>query len=145
MAMPARAFEQLRPKAPRRKRATVRFQRVRVRVASKGTVIGLAVVAPLLLIIAYVWLTAQLTAQSYRLHDAQARQTVLLQQDAVLRQQVAKLESLPRLEAAAAALHMTVPARMALVAPPAKPVPPTRTVAAIAASLAGVRHWFELR
>lgn len=145
MALAARAVAPLRPKTLHRKRIGMRFRRVRVRVASKGTIIALAVGAPLLLIVAYVWLTAQLTAQSYRLHDAQARQVALLQQEAVLRQDVASLESLPRLEAAAAKLHMTVPTRVALVAPAATETAQRRSVTTIAASIAGIRHWFALR
>ena len=93
------------------------------------------VAVPLALILTYVWLTAQLTAQTYRLHDDQSTQTVLLQHNNELRQQVARLESLPRLEAAAAKLKMSVPPGIALVAP-AQPPAKTAAQTAFAASLA---------
>jgi hypothetical protein len=102
------------------------------------------VAIPLALILTYVWLTAQLTAQTYRLHDDQSTQTVLLQHDNELRQQVARLESLPQLEAAAAKLKMSVPPGVALVAP-AQPSAKTAAQTAFAASLADVRKWFGIR
>ena len=121
-----------------------RARRVRIRLAGRGTKTASIAAIPLALLLAYVWLTAQLTAQTYRLHDDQAAASVLVQQDNELRQQVAKLESLPRLEAAAAKLHMTVPPGVALVAPPfAAAAAPPRTV--FAASLEDVRKWFGIR
>src|SRR5579863_6825804 len=133
MALAARELER-HPKAERR-RSGIRVRRLRVRVASRGMAIALFAAVPLAFVLAYVFLTAQLTAQTYRLHDAQARQAVLSQQDAELRDQVAQLESLPRLEAAAAKLHMTVPSKVALVAPPAA-ADPSGHLTTIAASIA---------
>jgi len=142
MALAARELER-HPKAERR-RSGIRVRRLRVRVASRGMAIALFAVVPLSLVLAYVFLTAQLTAQTYRLHDAQARQAVLSQQEAELRDQVAQLESLPRLEAAAAKLHMTVPSKVVLVAPPAA-VRPHGGLTTVAASIADLRRWFAVR
>jgi hypothetical protein len=142
MALAARALAPQRQPGPARPGR--RARRLRVRVAGKGVTIGAIVAIPLALVLAYVWLTAQLTAQTYRLHDAQARQSTLLQQDAELRQRVARLSSLPRLEAAAAKLHMTVPSGVALIAPKLQS-PPGSRITAIAASIADVRRWFTVR
>jgi len=109
---------------------------------SRGVQLALAVAIPLAFVVLYVWLTAQLTAQTYRLHDDQALQTALTLRDNELRQQVARLESLPRLEAAAAKLHMHVPEGVALVAP-ARPAP-TESATSIAASFAGLRKWLHI-
>jgi hypothetical protein len=141
MALAARVLE---PQPKRKPRHPGRRARLRVRVAGKGLTIAAIVAIPLALVLAYVWLTAQLTAQNYRLHDAQARQIALNQQDTELRQQVARLESLPRLEAAAARLHMTVPSGVALIAPWPSTQPQPH-ITAIAASIADVRHWFSVR
>jgi len=141
MALAARAYradDDVRH-APSGKRA----RRVRVRTAGKGVKIASLAAVPVALLLTYVWLTAQLTAQTYRLHDDQARQTVLVQRDNELKQKVAQLESLPRLEAAAAKLHMTVPPSVSLVAPLTPPKTSAQT--ALAASLADVRKWFGIR
>jgi hypothetical protein len=140
----ALAARELAPQPNRKTARPGRRARLRVRVAGKGISIAAIAALPLALVLGYVWLTAQLTAQTYRLHDAQARQAVLIQQDTELRQQVARLESLPRLEAAAARLHMTVPSIVALIAPRQSTAqrPP---ITAIAASIAGVQRWFTVR
>jgi len=147
MALAARVYqfeEPVRPaKRTARTRASKRISVVRARLAERGVRIGALVALPIALVFTYVWLTAELTAQTYRLHDDQALQTVLAQRDNELRQQVARLESLPRLEAAAAKLHMHVPSGIALVAPAhAKPVP---KMTALALSIADVRKWFGIR
>lgn len=142
MALAARVYQSDGEVVQRR--AGVRARRVRVRVVGKGARGVMLVAIPLALILTYVWMTAQLTAQTYRLHDDQARQTALLQRDNELRQQVARLESLPRLEAAAAKLHMTVPSGITLVAP-LQSAPRTGTQTAIAASIEDVRKWFGIR
>jgi cell division protein FtsL len=142
MALAARAYSP-RP-AIRRERGGKRARRVRFRAAGKGlSKIALLAIA-LTLILLYVSLTAQLTAQTYRIHDAQARQVQLLQENNELRQQVARLESLPRLEAVAAKLHMTVPSSVALIAPaPASRA--LRPATAFEASIASVMRWFNVR
>jgi C4-dicarboxylate-specific signal transduction histidine kinase len=141
MALAARVYEEDR--TLRTRRTGKRAQRVRFRIAGKGARIALLAAIPLALVLAYVGLTAQLTAQTYRLHDDQARQTALAQRDNELRQQVARLESLPRLEAAAAKLHMTVPGGIALVAPARSAIQPAPQTAL--AFLADVRKWFGIR
>ena len=143
MAVAARAFEQEPHQRPRR-RPGARVRRVRVRAARNGARVFAIAALPVIIIMAYVWLTAELTAQTYRLHDDQARQTVLLQHDTDLRQQVARLESLPRLEAAAAALHMQVPSKVALIQAPQNG-PQRSSTTAFSASIADVRTWFGIR
>jgi len=141
MALAARAMRV----EPRRPNAATgaRVRRLRANAASKRLRIFAFVVFPLALVVGYVWLTALLTAQTYRLHDEQQRQVALVQEYHQLRAQVADLESLPRLEAAAAKLHMTVPGRVALVAP-ARSAPVERH-AVLTASIAGIMHWFSAR
>lgn len=143
MALAARAIAAQPKPHPHRERPGKRARRARIRVAGKG-VRTLAIVAvPLALILSYVALTAQLTAQTYRLQDDQLRQQHLLARNNELRQQVARLESLPRLEAAAAKLQMTVPSGVSLIAPahaPHSQPPPT----ALAASIAGLREWLHI-
>jgi hypothetical protein len=142
MALAARIYrpEEAQPSRHRLNRSN----RLRVRVAGRGMRTASLTAIPLALILVYVGLTAQLTAQTYRLHDDQARQSALLARNTELRQQVARLESLPRLEAAAAKLHMTVPPGVALLAP-ALAVPQARPLTALAASIEDVRKWFGIR
>jgi hypothetical protein len=95
---------------------------------------------PLALLILYVGLTAQLTAQTYRLADDRAREAQLLQTNNVLHAQVGQLESLSRLEAAAVKLHMTYPKRVSIIALPGSPKPqPENTALAFVARLLHVR------
>lgn len=133
------------PKAPKAKRPRPRVVRksrkVKLRV-SRSVRLALLVAVPIALVVTYVWLTAQLTAQTYRLHDDQALRSALALRDNELRQQVAKLESLPRLEQAAARLHMHVPQSVAIVAP-GHAVPQHRATS-IAASLDGLRKWLHI-
>jgi len=147
MALAARAYQFEEPAQPAkrqiRKRATRRASAVRVRLAGRGVRVGALIALPIALVFTYVWLTAELTAQTYRLHDDQALQSALAQRDNELRQQVARLESLPRLEAAAAKLHMHVPTGVALVAPAQTARVPKMT--ALALSFADVRKWFGIR
>ncbi len=143
MAVAARAIEREAPERPPHRRPKARVHRVRVRATRNGLRVLAFAALPLLFILAYVWLTAELTAQTYRLHDDQARQSALAQRDTDLRQQVARLESLPRLEAAAAQLHMQVPSKVALIAPPSAALANAPRTA-IAASLADVRAWLRL-
>ena len=141
MALAARVHQ---TQEPRRVRPGKRARRVRVRVAGHGVRVTSLAAIPLALVLTYVWLTAQLTAQTYRLHDAQARQTALLARESDLRQQAARLESLPRLEAAAAKLHMRAPQGVALVAP-LHAVKQRAAPTAWTASIADVRKWFGIR
>jgi hypothetical protein len=105
-------------------------------VARRTLLIGV----PLALAIAYVGLTAQLTAQTYRLADDKARETQALQTNNELRAQVGQLESLSRLESAAAKLHMTYPKDVSVLALPGAPKPqPENTALAFVARLLHVR------
>ena len=87
----------------------------------------LLVSVPLLLILSYVGLTAEVTSQTYRLAADQAQQAKLLQTDDELRQRLVQLQSVERLEAAAAVLGMKEPARISVITLPrtAPKVPPT--------------------
>jgi len=143
MAQAAHAFRpevESRPAQPARRSRT----RGRVRAAYRAVpavvrrtfMIGV----PLALLIAYVGLTAQLTAQTYRLADDKTRETQLLQTNNALRAQVGQLESLSRLEAAAAKLHMTYPKQVSVLALPGGPKPqPENTALAFVARLLHVR------
>jgi hypothetical protein len=122
------------PRRPKKhNRATFRAIPVVVR---RTIMIGV----PLAMLIAYVGLTAQLTAQTYRLADDKARETQLVQTNNALRAQVGQLESLSRLEAAAVKLHMTYPKRVSVLALPGQPKPqPENTALAFVARLLHVR------
>src|SRR5580704_19618492 len=141
MAQAARAYQPdvaPRPAGPPRRpkkhnRATFRAIPVVVR---RTIMIGV----PLAMLIAYVGLTAQLTAQTYRLADDKARETQLVQTNNALRAQVGQLESLSRLEAAAVKLHMTYPKRVSVLALPGASKPqPENTALAFVARLLHVR------
>lgn len=146
MALAARVYRQddLPPEKPSlktRPRVVRKSRRVKIQL-SRGMRIGFYVTLPIVLVVTYVWLTAQLTAQTYRLHDDQALRSALTQRDNDLRQQVAKLESLPRLEEAARKLHMHVPQSVAIVAPAHAATQHPAT--SIAASLDGLRKWLHI-
>jgi hypothetical protein len=143
MAQAARAFKQditprpaekpRRSKAHGRTRATYRAMPAAVR---RTIMIGV----PLALLIAYVGLTAQLTAQTYRLADDKKVETQLVQTNNALRARVGQLESLSRLEAAAVKLHMTYPKRVSQLMLPGGPKPqPENTALAFVARLLHVR------
>jgi len=133
--LPGRPSPKLRPRVVRKTRRT----KIRL---NQTVRLVLLVALPIACIVTYVWLTAQLTAQTYRLHDDQALRNALVQRDNELRQQVTQLESLPRLESAAAKLHMHVPSSVSIVAPSHAPVPKPTT--SIAASLDGLRKWLHI-
>ena len=97
-------------------------------------------IVPLLMLIAYVGSTAELASQTYRLNADQAVAAQLQQTDDALRQRVSQLQSVAKLEAAAAALHMQEPSHIAvLTLPPASTKP---TTAAFAARLASFKRLF---
>lgn len=144
MALALRA-QPIRPEPPSpRKRSGKRLRTIQFKFAKRGLSAGTVVSVVLAAVMAYVWLTAELTAQTYRLHDAQAAQAALQLQTQELRQRVARLESLPRLEAAAAQLHMTVPTSVALITPPSVAATQPRFTA-VAASINVVRRWLDVR
>ncbi len=100
--------------------------------------LALMVAVPLALVLSYVGLTAELTSQTYRLAAAQAQQAQLLQTDAELHQRLAQLQSVARLESAAAMLHMKEPARMSVIVLPA---PPHKTPPTLASRFADLKRW----
>jgi cell division protein FtsL len=146
MALAARVYRQdeyphEKPAIKTRPRIVRKSRKIKIQL-SRGVRTGLFTALPIVLVVTYVWLTAQLTAQTYRLHDDQALRTALTQRDNDLRQQVAKLESLPRLEDAARKLHMHVPQSVAIVAP--AHVAPQHPATSIAASISGLRKWLHI-
>jgi len=145
MALAARVYQHDdlpdRPSTRPRPRVIRKTRLVKVRL-NRTMRLGLLVALPIALIVTYVWLTAQLTAQTYRLHDDQALRNALVQRDNALRQQVAQLESLPRLESAAAKLHMHVPQSVAIIAP--SHAATAKTATSIAATIDGLRKWLHI-
>ena len=146
MALAARVYRQdeyphEKPALKTRPRIVRKSRKIKIQL-NRGVRTGLFTALPIVLVVTYVWLTAQLTAQTYRLHDDQALRSALTQRDNDLRQQVAKLESLPRLEDAARKLHMHVPQSVAIVAP--AHVAPQHPATSIASSLSGLRKWLHI-
>lgn len=136
-------FDRRLAPAPR----SVRAPRHRGRAARRKTAFTARLVAvavvPLLMLFAYVGLTAELAAQTYRLSAAQTRQAQLVQMDDNLHQRLAQLQSVARLEAAAAALHMREPSHVAVITLPPASTKPTTT--ALAAGIASFKRLFSLR
>ena len=130
------------------RRSGTRSSRRHGRAARRKTVFAARVivfaVVPLLMLLAYVGLTAELAAQTYRLNADQARQAQLVQEGDSLHQRLAQLQSVARLEAAAAALHMREPAHVAVITlPSTASTKPTTT--ALAAGIASFKRLFSLR
>ena len=101
----------------------------------------LAIVAvPLFMLFAYVALTAELASQTYRLSADQAQSASLVQADDDLRQRLSALQSVARLEAAAAAMHMKEPTHIAVITLPPASTKPTTT--ALAAGFASFKRLF---
>ena len=120
-----------------RSRPTKRVARRKAGAAARYVIFALV---PLLSLIAYVGLTDELAAQTYRLNADQAQQAQLVQTDDELRQRVAQLQSVAKLEAAAAALHMKEPAHIAVLTLPPTSTKPTTT--AFTARLASFKRLF---
>ncbi|MDQ2817741.1 MAG: hypothetical protein M3T49_05955 [Candidatus Eremiobacteraeota bacterium] len=94
------------------------------------------------LLLAYVAMTTQLTAQTYRLVSERETRSALLETNNDLRQKVARLESLPRLQAVAVSLHMAEPTRVTAIVP----APAVRRSARspdIAAGFTGAQNWLR--
>jgi hypothetical protein len=119
-----------------------RGRAVRRKTAFTARLIAIAVV-PLVALFVYVGLTAELAAQTYRLNADQTLATQLEQTDDNLHQRLAQLQSVARLEAAAAALHMREPSHVAVITLPPASTKPTTT--ALAAGIAGFKRLFSLR
>lgn len=119
-----------------------RGRAVRRKTAFTARLIATALV-PLLALLVYVGLTAELTAQTYRLNADQTLQSQLVRTDDNLHQRLAQLQSVARLEAAAAALHMREPSQVAVITLPSASTKPTTT--ALAAGIASFKRLFSLR
>ncbi|MFI5389109.1 MAG: hypothetical protein ACHQY2_05255, partial [Candidatus Eremiobacterales bacterium] len=80
MALAARVYQHDdlpdRPSTRPRPRVIRKTRLIKVRL-NRTVRLGLLVALPIALIVTYVWLTAQLTAQTYRLHDDQALRNAL--------------------------------------------------------------------
>jgi len=144
----ALAYKPSRERAPARERMlppprtlTARpVRRAARRKAGAAARVAVFTFVPLLMLVAYVALTAELAAQTYRLNADQMQQAQLVQADDDLRQRVAQAQSVAKLEAAAAALHMKEPGHVAvLTLPPASTKP---TTAALGARLASFKRLF---
>lgn len=120
-----------------------RLRRRRSKVLS-GARWSMICVAPLVVLLLYVALTAGLTAQTYSLGREQRTHARLLEQNTELRSRVAQLQSVERLQATARALHMTEPAQVALIDLPAGPAAPARK-AAFLQRLASIARWLDAR
>jgi len=114
----------------------------RRKTASTARLVAIAVL-PLLMLFVYVGLTAELATQTYRLNADQTIQAQLVQTDDSLHQRLAQLQSVARLEAAAAALHMREPSHVAVITLPPASTKPTTT--ALAAGIASFKRLFSLR
>jgi hypothetical protein len=128
------------PRGVRRRTAGTRATRRKTMSAAR--IVAIAIV-PLIMIFGYVGLTSELAAQTYRLGADQTLQAQLVQTDDALRQRVAQAQSVARLEAAAVALHMKEPARVAVIRLPAPSSKPTTT--AFAAGIARFTRLFFAR
>ena len=129
-----------RPRASRAPRQPRRAARRKTALTAR---LVLVTIAPLLMLFVYVGLTAELAAQTYRLNADQATQAQLVQTDDGLHQQLAQLQSVARLEAAAAVLHMREPSHVAVITLPSASTKPTTT--ALAAGIASFKRLFSLR
>jgi hypothetical protein len=136
-------FDQRLAPPPRRARAHRQTGRVSRRKRFNVARIVAVAALPLILLCGYVALNAELVAQTYRLNADQQTQAQLVQADDALRQRLAQAQSVARLEAAAAALHMKEPARVAVINLPAASTKPTTT--AFAARLASFKRLFFAR
>ena len=143
MAQAARAFKQdITPRPAEKPRRSKIHGRIRATYRAMPAAVSRTIMigVPLALLIAYVGLTAQLTAQTYRLADDKKIETQLVQTNNALRARVGQLESLSRLEAAAVKLHMTYPKRVSELTLPGGPKPqPENTALAFVARLLHVR------
>jgi hypothetical protein len=128
---------------PRTARAARQTGRAARRKSMSTARIVALVAAPLVMLFGYVGLTAELAAQTYRLNADQTLQAQLVQTDDALRQHLAQVQSVAKLEAAAAALHMKEPARTAVITLPSASTKPTTT--AFAARLASFKRLFFAR
>lgn len=140
MAMPARKLIEKRPRSHQGRPLPRAFRRRR-RATPKQLRITLFAAIPLALVLAYVGMTAELTAQTYRLSAGQIRQAELLQTTGTLRQRLTQAQSLSRLERAAAQLHMSEPHRVVIIAVPV--VAQAKRPITFAGRLESLAKWFK--
>lgn len=115
---------------PRTRQPRALGRAARRKTISAARVLAFALI-PLIMLLAYVGLTAELAAQTYRLNADQTDQAQLVQASDELHQRLAQLQSVARLEAAASALHMKEPTSIAVITlPPASTQPTTTAFAA---------------
>jgi hypothetical protein len=125
---------------PAGSRAPRRTGRVARRSSAQTVRLIALIAAPLIMVLAYVGLTAELAQQTYRLNADQTQQASLILTDDALHQRIAALQSVARLEAAAKALHMKEPAHIAVIVLPATSAKPTTT--ALGARFASLKRLF---
>ncbi|MDQ6781132.1 MAG: hypothetical protein M3Z37_08310 [Candidatus Eremiobacteraeota bacterium] len=109
---------------------------------SNARLFGLCLL-PLAALLIYVALTAGLTAQTYALGVQQQQHARLIDKTNALRSNVAQLESVDRLQAVARQLHMSEPAKVAVIALPAARPPERRT--AFMDRLMHMTRWLSAR
>lgn len=122
---------------PRQSKARKNQPRKLRRYMRAPAVLGLIVT----LVLGYVGMTVELTAQTYRLSADQNRHAALAQTTASLQQRLAQLESMPRLERAAAQLHMTDPRQVVVIAIPS--LAQARHAPTLAMRLANLARWWK--
>lgn len=144
MGAPAYAHKpQLEPSIDHRDSDTRRRRRRIGRAAGLARMLTWCAI-PLFLVLAYVGLTASLTAQTYRLAAAQRVHAALLDRRSALESRQAQLESIENLEAAARKLHMSEPKKVAVIWTPAA-APPAPQRLALFVQILGVTRWLGVR
>lgn len=134
---------QLGPTIDPRETRSRRERRHRIKLAGFARRLTYCII-PLVLVLLYVGLMAGLTAQTYRLANAQKAHVSLIERNNALRSRVAQLESVDRLQAVARLLHMTEPSRVAFISQPQAPQPVARRFA-LFAGIVGVTRWLGVR
>ena len=101
-------------------------------------------IVPLVLVLLYVGLMANLTSQTYRLAADQRLHATLIERNNALHSREAQLESVESLQAAARKLHMGEPQKIAFIFSPAtvQPMPPRL---ALFVQILGVTRWLGVR
>jgi hypothetical protein len=144
MGAPAYAYKpQLEPSIDARDSDTRRRRRRITRAAGWARTVTWCAI-PLVLVLAYVGLTASLTAQTYHLAAAQRMHATLLDRRGALESRQAQLESIENLEAAARKLHMSEPKKVAVIWTPAPAQSAPRRLA-LFVQILGVTRWLGVR
>lgn len=143
MALAARAHlsqtdadEVLAPSVRRRRRR-------RTKLLSNARLSALCLI-PLAALLLYVALMAGLTAQTYALGQQQRLHAQLVEKNSTLRSRVAQLESVDRLQAVARQLHMSNPAKVAVIAAPLA-IRPQQRRAAFLDRIVSMTRWLSAR